>query len=397
MIVQKLRNMDLVASRAKHSVYKQPANSDVLPREDENLQGSGPCEDGDDEAVGSDEGEGARLPSEPGSEAPCDFVRVEDVAGETDVSGTAKGSFPLVVGQLCGALPRDTAFSQFLCLSVRQASASAEDRYALSYASVHSSGFPPDATSLPPFAQMEELEVFLQPGEALAAAEQQRQFFQGLDAYKVDDVESPPDPATLGSASRTPWETRLRTSVEDLGAPLPSRTVVMEAAFHLIERRLLHIPDVGTINVKAARAFLFMASWLQRRMLQIWYEKDQLPADVVSEAERHVEEFCFILIGPGGTGKTTVLKAFESLVDYFAGPESVRKCALSNTAARLLGGDTMHALCKLPREDFQHADGKLSSNVLKRLRARWASAVAAFFDEVSMISPDQLCQSDVRT
>ena len=143
----------------------------------------------------------------------------------------------------------------------------------------------------------------------------------------------------------------------------------MEAAFHLIERRLFHIPDVGTINVKAARAFLFMASWLQSRMLQIWYEKDQLPADVVSEAEKHVEEFCFILIGPGGTGKTIVSKAFEALVDYFAGPESVRKCALSNTAARLLGGDTMHALCKLPREDFQHADGKLSSNVLKRLRA----------------------------
>ena len=78
--------------------------------------------------------------------------------------------------------------------------------------SVHSSVFPPDATSLPPFAQMEELEVFLQPGKALAAAEQQRQFFKDLDAYKVDDVVSPPDPASLRSGSRTPWETRLRTS-----------------------------------------------------------------------------------------------------------------------------------------------------------------------------------------
>ena len=132
-------------------------------------------------------------------------------------------------------------------------------------------------------------------------------------------------------------------------------------------------------------------------MLQVWYEKDLLLAAVVSEAERHLEEFCFILIGPGGTGKTTVLKAFEALVDYFAGPESVRKCALSNTAARLLGGDTMHALCKLPRGDFQQGDGRLSSQVLKRHRARWASALAAFFDEVSMIAPDQLCQSDVRT
>ena len=45
-----------------------------------------------------------------------------------------------------------------------------------------------------------------------------------------------------------------------------------------------------------------------------------------------------ILIGPAGTGKTSVLKAAEALIDHFAGPESVRKCAISNAAARILRG-----------------------------------------------------------
>ena len=40
-----------------------------------------------------------------------------------------------------------------------------------------------------------------------------------------------------------------------------------------------------------------------------------------------------------GTGKTTVLKSIEALIDQFLGAESVRKCAISNAAARLLGGE----------------------------------------------------------
>jgi hypothetical protein len=40
--------------------------------------------------------------------------------------------------------------------------------------------------------------------------------------------------------------------------------------------------------------------------------------------------------------------------------------------------------------------GKLSSAVLKKHRQRWKSAVAMFLDEISMVSPDQLLQTDIR-
>ena len=60
------------------------------------------------------------------------------------------------------------------------------------------------------------------------------------------------------------------------------------------------------------------------------------------------DEFRLAVMGPGGTGKTSVLKLTEALIVFFLGPDTVHKLAPSNAAARLLGGDTLHSLCKLP-------------------------------------------------
>ena len=242
MIVQKIRNFDLVASSAKHTAYEQPTNVDVLPPELESVKAVNPCEDDELSDTSSVDGKGGRLPSEPGSGEPGDFDGVGDTAGENKTLRKSKEGFPSLVSLRCGDLPRDTQFPQFLCLSVRPASTSAEDQYAARYANMHTSVFPPDATSMPPFAQMDELKVFLEPSEAIVAAEQQRQFFKDLDAYKVDNATHAPNPASLGSASRTSWETRLTASVEELGVLLLSRTVVMEAAFRLIKKRAFTHP-----------------------------------------------------------------------------------------------------------------------------------------------------------
>ena len=64
------------------------------------------------------------------------------------------------------------SFDDFLCLSARQASRSAEDRYAASYAAAHSSVFPANVTSMASFAQMDELHVCVDPSEAVAALEE---------------------------------------------------------------------------------------------------------------------------------------------------------------------------------------------------------------------------------
>ena len=237
----------------------------------------------------------------------------------------------------------------------------------------------------------------------MAAAKEQELFFKNVDAYKLEETEEYAPTGSNGAPQRPPdthmssWDMALSSAVKRLPAIIPSRTVVMEAAFHLIRSGIFTIPDVGSINVKASRAFLVMAVWLQRYMLREWYENNKLDSTTVKEDERHLEEFLFAIIGPGGTGKTTILKSIEALVDFFLGSESVRKCAISNAAARLLRGDTLHALCKLPIAELQQRRGRLSTPVLKRHRERWRTAHAAFIDEISMVASDQLLQADVRT
>ena len=137
----------------------------------------------------------------------------------------------------------------------------------------------------------------------------------------------------------------------------------MEAAFHLLHNHVL-------VNKEQAHALLHVAAWLQCRMSDIWAEDGTLEPSPYSSSASHVKELQTVLLGPGGTGKTTVLRVQEALIDHFIGPEAVRKCAISNTAARLLGGDTMHALCKLPPPGLHGRRGKLSAAVLRNHRQR---------------------------
>ena len=128
-----------------------------------------------------------------------------------------------------------------------------------------------------------------------------------------------------------------------------SPSIVLEAACHLLVHGALNIPDVGCINVKQARALLWNAVWLQAHMNEQWREKKWSTPSTTSASEASlVNNFTLAIMGPGGTGKTAVLKAVESLTIFFKGADTVRKMAPSNAAARLLGGDTLHACCKLP-------------------------------------------------
>ena len=147
----------------------------------------------------------------------------------------------------------------------------------------------------------------------------------------------------------------------------------------MLKEKLLNIPDVDLINVKQARAFLWNAAWLQEHMNGQWNLD-------VSEAQRaetksFFDQYVLAIVGAGGTGKTAILKVTEALITFFAGPETVRKLAPSNAAARLLGGDTIRALCKLPFGNARLTSkaGKLASKKLQQhrkngrrpLRASW--------------------------
>ena len=88
----------------------------------------------------------------------------------------------------------------------------------------------------------------------------------------------------------------------------------MEAVVTLLKSGLLNIPDNGIVNVKQARALLWNAAWLQEYMNEKWHEDGSLVRELGTSPK--LKNFALALIGPGGTGKTTVLKVEEALTLY---------------------------------------------------------------------------------
>ena len=126
--------------------------------------------------------------------------------------------------------------------------------------------------------------------------------------------------------------------------------------------------------MKQALTLLHFARWIQCCKTTEWEEAGLF----FPEAGRPplAYQLRLILIGAAGTGKSTILRIVEALADKFFGPASVRKCAPSNAAARVVGGDTIHALCKLPFVGGLYGGAKsyLSVPVLRVFKERWRTA-----------------------
>ena len=75
----------------------------------------------------------------------------------------------------------------------------------------------------------------------------------------------------------------------------------------------------------------------------------------------------------------------------------MKKSAPTNTAARLLGGDTTHATYKLPRGTMLGRRAKLSGPVLRRFRRAWKHVRVHAIDEISVLPPHALFHIDLRS
>ena len=246
----------------------------------------------------------------------------------------------------------------------------------------------------------EDTSYHLSSRDAVDAAKRQKVYFEAVDRYilDVDQFRHAPLKET-DTLDRRIGEAKMKMA--QAYGDRRSETVVVEAAFFLLQEGLLNIPDLGVINVKQARAFLWNAAWLQEHMSQRWRQEaaDLAPGTVVDDGRAELfKSFQLVIIGPGGTGKTAVLKVTEALTIFFAGAETVQKLAPSNAAARLLGGDTLHALCKLPfgQHTLTSKKGRLQNHKLQNLRRKWNRVIAAYIDEISMVPANQFLQCDTR-
>ena len=183
----------------------------------------------------------------------------------------------------------------------------------------------------------------------------------------------------------------------------------------LIRDGVLNVRGQEAVNVKQARCLLHVAAWVQKKKTAEWLEDPSSglaaasPQDEKWHRERGQDLFRQVLSGPAGTGKTTMVLLIEHFHEFFfsssprvdgvAAPSTTpcfAKTAPTNTAARINGGDTCHAFYRLPFLNLSTKKAKLSANVLLAHRQRIMPLVHHVIDEMSMLTPQQNHQIDVR-
>ena len=149
--------------------------------------------------------------------------------------------------------------------------------------------------------------------------------------------------------------------------------MVLDAACYLLQSGCTNVPDTSSINIKQGLAVLQAAAWLQKKVGE-WMRDGKLTKYDAAVLARHAryedDELLMILSGAAGTGKTTVVRIIDKLMKHFYHPEALAKSAPTNTAARMLGGDTCAALYKLPLKSLKGKRGKLKGKVLTVHRRR---------------------------
>lgn len=105
------------------------------------------------------------------------------------------------------------------------------------------------------------------------------------------------------------------------------------------------------------------------------------------------------ITGGAGTGKTFVFNLLKNQVNRCYGKQAVKVAALTGVAARLVAGQTIHSLLKLPVQK----DGQLvynlpllTGNFLRIMRQQWKDTEFFFIDEISMVPYEMLCMIDSR-
>ena len=374
VVHSRLSNMELVCSRRiEHS---------IIPKEFQGVPFEEDIENPASDAKESSDGQSS------GGASPRqkhhDGLFSDDSASERDDK-----QYSAVPSTSCGRLPDGIGAIAFLSqpanISKNRGRPSAEANYAREYAR-RAPGYrpnpdePSDATVLASPSQSIVARrlpptCHISSGEAAEMRKEQLKFFAKLDAFKVKDEEC------LGVGSQrkrleeeTPWNALFRRTVAALNSAdteaLPSHFVVLDAAVFLLDAGLLNIKNTSEMNIKQGRAMMQWAWWLQNYKSDQWIREGRLseaPWKLDSSPLHHV------LIGGAGAGKTTTLRVIDALLDKFLGVGSLLKSAPTNTAARLLGGDTVHAMYKLPRSTLLGKRAKLRRPVLLELRKRWKS------------------------
>ena len=95
----------------------------------------------------------------------------------------------------------------------------------------------------------------------------------------------------------------------------------MEAAVFLFTSGGLNLLGTDRINIKQGLALLHIVVWLQTKMSERWTKEQQISAHEWASIEKWKTMLTLLmaLMGPAGTGKTSVVKVAIALCEHFSG------------------------------------------------------------------------------
>ena len=322
-----------------------------------------------------------------------------------------RGVYPPVSGKLCGSIGHAVALNDFFGAPANLGRRSAESRYSGEFARrIKDTGLAlngPGAGDNAPVLEdsTERFWVHWSASAVSALAPSQSAYLMQLDADLLADPSSRKDGTTIDlETAQDPMaqmKDKINKAIVELrqasGQRQPSHAVVLEAACFLLQRGLLNVKQTGRVNVKQGCALLTVACCLQHRKSLEWIAEGILGQDALLSTAPLLRDLELIITGAAGTGKTTTIMVIEALMDFFYEPGALPKSAPTITASRLLGGNTSHALYKLPRGTLHGKRGKLSATVLRAFRKLWAKARGHVIDEISVFPPGSFYQLEVRS
>jgi len=383
MIFLRLSNLELVLSRKKSVKHSMPTDIDGVPIE-EDQHSDADSKDGESEHKDTQQGHDA-------CDSDADFADLNQDATSTE---KPRESFPLVPEVVCSPLPAGVDVMSFLGEPSNLQTKGPHGSYSREYVK-----FAPKTVQQQPLLQTSM--DFLPPDESLMKASpewvnamqlSQENFFKKIDTFEIDAAVSSmtsDDPGASRDTAPKQMQEKVRSVLTTHAGRPRSHTLVLEAAFHLIESGFCNIRAKNVVNVKWALVLMHFATWVQLKMSYQWVQEDLLAKSSCMDVSacaalkelfdddvdsKMIPVFVMILTGAAGTGKTTIVRMLEAFADYFLGDESLRKSAPTNTAARVVGGDTSHALYKLPFGTLKSKRGSLTAKVLAAYRKKWKGA-----------------------
>ncbi|KAJ7049596.1 PIF1-like helicase-domain-containing protein, partial [Mycena amicta] len=96
--------------------------------------------------------------------------------------------------------------------------------------------------------------------------------------------------------------------------------------------------------------------------------------------------------GPGGTGKTYVMRAVQEVMDHYGCGHCIRFTAPFGSCAASVKGYTLHSAFKI--QEFDNYEVALSIQDKQKLEEEWNSTKVLVIDEVSLLGAQLLGEID---